>query len=157
MRKIPVKNYVIAVIIMIITILATLIAASIYLDSVDINSKEYLNTLSEIKFDEIDNYIIEAHDVIIYITDSESSNKVVDREFERIINKYNLNQDVVYLNLNGLDESLYNVFALKYNINGTINSNTLLIFKDGTLTKTINLNERNVKLTNKYINNFYGE
>lgn len=157
MRKIPVKNYVVAVIIMIITILATFIAASIYLDSVDVNNKEYLNSLSEIKMDEVDNYIIEAHDIIIYVTDSKSTNKLVDREFEKIINRYNLNQDVVYLNLNELDESIYNAFALKYNINGTLNSNSLLIFKDGMLAKIINLNEKNVKLTHKYINSFYGE
>ena len=157
MRKIPVKNYAIAVVIMIITILATFISASIYLDNVNVFDKEYLKNLSEIKIDEIDNYIIEAHDIMIYATDSESTNKYVDREFEKIINKYNLSQDIVYLNLNEIDDTLYKEFIKKYNINGEINSNTLLIFKDGTLSKIINLNERNVELTNKYINNFYGE
>lgn len=153
MRKIPVKNYGIAVIIMIATILITFILASIYMDSINVDDKEYLNTISEIKIEEIDNYIIEAHDIMIYVTDSENSNKIVDRDFEKIINKYNLNQEVVYLNLNGLDES----FFKKYNINGSLKPNTLLIFKEGKIAKIINLNEKNVKLTNDYISSYYGE
>ena len=39
MRKVPVKNYVIAVIIMIVTILLTFICANIYRDSVDLKNK----------------------------------------------------------------------------------------------------------------------
>ena len=107
MRKVPVKNYVIAVIIMIVTILLTFICANIYRDSVDLKNKNYLNSLSVINKDEIDNYVVEAHDIMIYMTDRELTNKKIDRDFESIITKNDKKEYVVFLNLSGLDESFY--------------------------------------------------
>ena len=158
MRKVPVKNYVIAAIIMIVTILLTFICANIYRDSVDLKNKNYLNSLSVINKDEIDNYVVEAHDIMIYMTDRELTNKKIDRDFESIITKNDKKEYVVFLNLSGLDESFYTEFSKKYNVDrGLLKSNTLVIFRDAKLSKVINFNEKNVKLTDDYISNFYGE
>ncbi len=158
MRKVPLKNYVIAIIIMVMTILVTLVSANIYRDSVDIKNKNYLNNLSVINIDEIDNYVVESHDIMIYMTDRELTNKKIDRDFESIITKNNKKEYVVFLNLFGLDDTTLDNFSKKYNIDkGLLKSNTLVIFKDGKVSKVINFTEKNVKLTNEYISSFYGE
>ena len=158
MRKVPVRNYIVAVIVMVVTILATLISANIYMDSIDMKNKNYLNTLSAINVDEIDSYVVEAHDIMIYMTDRELTNKKIDRDFESIITKKDKKEYVVFLNLNGLDDTFYSNFSSKYNVDkGSLKSNTLIIFKDGKVNKVINFNEKSVKLTNEYIRNFYGE
>ena len=158
MRKVPFKNYIIAIIIMVITILATLISANLYRDSADIKNKNYLNTFQEIKIDEIDNYIVETHDVMIYMTDRELSNKKIDRDFESIITKNDKKEYVVFLNLFGLDDTELNELAKKYNINKELlKSNTLVFFKEGKASRIINFTEKSVKLTNEYISNYYGE
>ena len=158
MRKVPVRNYIVAVIVMVVTIFATLISANIYMDSVDMKNKNYLNTLSAINVDEIDSYVVEAHDIMIYMTDRELTNKKIDRDFDSIITKKDKKEYVVFLNLNGLDDTFYSNFSSQYNVDkGSLKSNTLIIFKDGKVNKVINFNEKSVKLTNEYIRNFYGE
>ena len=156
MRQIPVKNYVLAVFIVVSTILITLIAANIYMDRNDYNNKNYLKDLNEIKLEEIENYIVEAHDIMIYVTNSESTNKIIDKKFKDMIKDNDYNQDVVYLNLNDIDELLYKAFKDKYGVSDTKN-NTLFIFKDGKLTKEINFNEKNISLALDYIKVYYGE
>lgn len=156
MRQIPVKNYVLAVFIVVSTILITLIAANIYMNRNDYNNKNYLKDLNEIKLEEIENYIVEAHDIMIYVTNSESTNKIIDKKFKDMIKDNDYNQDVVYLNLNDIDELLYKSFKDKYGVSDTKN-NTLFIFKDGKLTKEINFNEKNISLALDYIKVYYGE
>ena len=69
---------------------------------------------------------------MIYMTDRETTDKIIDKKFESIITKENKKEYVVFLNLNGLDDEFYNNFSNKYQIEKELlKSNTLVIFKNG--------------------------
>ncbi len=158
MRKIPTRNYLIAVIVMILTLILTVVLAKFYYDSTHPTDENYLEFLSEVKPEELDNYLVENHDIMIYVTDSETTDKKIDFQVKKILTKNDYIKDVVYLNLNGLDEDFYNKFSSKYNINSSsIVNNTLIIIKEEQVKKVINLNDNNVKQIHKYIDVFFGD
>ena len=158
MRKIPTGNYFFAVLIMIITLVLTFTLAKFYYNSTNIEDREYLTFLSEVKPDELNNYIVDNHDVMIYMTDSENSDKKIDSSVEKILTKSDHVKEVVYLNLSGLNSEFYDTFSSKYNVNnGAIKTNSFVIIKDEKVKKIINLNERNVKQLDRYIDTFFGE
>ena len=68
MRQIPKKNYIILVILIVITVLLTFILFDIYRnkDKVTSDFYRYSNKITNEEFDE---YILESSDLIIYISD----------------------------------------------------------------------------------------
>lgn len=158
MRKIPFRNYIIAVCIMILTLLLTFIAVKTYLDSQNLNNENYMNFLSEVMPEELDSYIIDNHDTIIYMTNIEETNKKIDAKVQKILTNNEHIKDTIYLNLNNVDDSFYDNFASKYNIDKSLlKSNSFILIQEGEVVKVINLNEKNIKKLHQYIDDFYGE
>ena len=87
------------------------------------------NYITEIKFNNIKDYLKENPDSIVYVSNSsEESSKNFEKKFKKVIVKYNLETELVYINI--------------YNINNNndimySNAPELLFYKDGIITDAI--------------------
>ena len=68
----------------------------------NILSESYIiDYLTEIKYEEIDSYILEQPNAIIYVSNSkEEDSRNFERKFSKLIKKYNLENQIVYININ---------------------------------------------------------
>ena len=111
MKKIPLKNYFIVGFLIIFTIFLTFYLMKKY-DSVKVKE---INFVSEVKENELDSYITERQEVIIYM--ASSNNKELDT-FNKDLKKYtedkNLKDLYVYLDLKNVSSNFYNKFNIKY-------------------------------------------
>ena len=139
-KKIPIKNYVIVVLLIILTVSLTFYLMITY------NSKDSksLSFVSQVKENELDSYITERQEVIIYM--SSSNNKYI-KEFENELKKYtedkNLKDLYVYLDLNDVSSNFYNEFYVKYlneSYTGTfeIKEPTIVIIRNGKIDSYLN-------------------
>lgn len=163
-KVIPVRNYIIATIISIVTIMILVLSVSYYN-----KQKEYQNEsnaimgfLSEIKTEELENFIIDNRDAMIYISNSDISNNKVQNKVKKIINKNDYSKEIVYLNLKDLKDEFYADFATKYFApelsNTSLLSDSLIIIKDEKVVRIMNITEENVSELKEYIEtHFYGE
>lgn len=59
------------------------------------------NYLTEINYDEIENHVVEQPSSIIYVSNSsEETTKKFDEIFIPVIKKYNLENEIIYININ---------------------------------------------------------
>ena len=106
------KEYTKRMILLIIICLFTLIALVV---AIKLNENRMENELSisvidkkltEIKYDEIANYTVENNDAIIYVSNSsEDSSRKFEKMFIPVIRKYNLESNIVYININNANIS----------------------------------------------------
>lgn len=146
MREIPIKNYFILIIIIIVVALSTIILTNIYNNRFKTTSIMY-NYLSEIKKNDIDTYLLEKPNTILYIADKYdiSNNKIEEKLKEEII-KYNAKDYFVYLNINTNNIEFIDKLNQKYS--GNINKQlpVLVIIEDGLVSKSYTeLNNINLK------------
>lgn len=156
-RVVPTRNYVVVFIISIITMIA-LVLFSIYYK----NQKKYENEmnqpmgfLAEINSEELDNYIVENHSIMIYISNSTISDDNIQNEVRKQVEKNNYSQDIIYLDMKDLTEDFYERLAKTYFdkdlTNTNIVTNSILFIKDGIIVDILNIDEKNVKTLSKYI------
>ena len=158
MKKINKKNYIVAGLVIIITFVITFLVVRFYLEQKELSNKEISLNVSEIKANELETYIVDNHDALIYITNTNSKNEIVEKELNRIIVKNNYSKDIVWFDLNNTDKKIYNEFLKKYNISKEeIDSETLLIVKDERVIAIKKINENNIKNLKKYIDTIYYE
>lgn len=146
MREIPIKNYFILIIIIIVVALSTIILTNIYNNRFKTTSIMY-NYLSEIKKNDIDTYLLEKPNTILYIADKYdiTNNKIEEKLKEEII-KYNAKDYFVYLNINTNNIEFIDKLNQKYS--GNINKQfpVLVIIEDGLVSKSYTeLNNINLK------------
>ena len=146
MKKIPKKNYIILFVILIITVGLTFYARQWY-----ITSKEYYarnsvikEVVYEINENEIYSYTTEKPKFILYASSGTDIDiKKFEGKLKKLITKYEMNDDVVYLNLDNVDINAFTV-NLKNNFtnkNNSISNNSLstfYIFQNGKIIMTIN-------------------
>lgn len=158
MRKIPVVNYIIALIVVLITFGLTYVIAKSYIAHKNYEQENYMNYLSEVMPEEIDNYIVENHDLIVYITNSSDTDIELEKKIKKTLVQNDYVKSTIYLDLNKVDDTFTTAFAQKYNINPeNLKENTIIIFKTERKAKTINLTNENVKKLKNYIVTYYGE
>ncbi len=59
------------------------------------------NYLTEIKYEEIATHVVEQPNTIIYVSNSsDDSLYTFEKEFKRVIKKYNLENQIIYININ---------------------------------------------------------
>ena len=85
MKKISTVNYIIAFVITVITFGITYAAAKAYILYRSYEQENYMNYLSQVMPEEIDNYIIKNHDLIIYITNSSTTNIELDKQVKKVL------------------------------------------------------------------------
>lgn len=136
MRQIPFKNYIIMSIILITIVITTIFLANIYNNRFKKTSIMY-NYLSEIKKKDMDTYIIEKPNTIVYVSDKyDISNEKIEEKIKNDIIKYNAKEYFVYLNLN--DNNIDFIDNLNKKYQGHINKQipAIIIFEEGKVINT---------------------
>lgn len=97
-----------------------------------------VNTLKEIKYDNLDNYLKENEVVAVYMcTTYESSCRIFEKKFSTFVKEQSLTDNILYLNLgyksveNNLLDNLYNKYKNEYLIKKITNYPTIVIFNNG--------------------------
>lgn len=153
-RDIPVKNYFILVIILFVSFLVMHYFTLWYREySEDRLSKPILNTkLFEIKYNELDNYVLENKKAVIYVSlvgDEDTRN--FEESFINLIDNYNLIDNIVYFNLSEVysDNKILGMLKDKYSfedINFVYNTPCLLMFNDAKLIDIYLIKENNYSI-----------
>ena len=152
LREIPKKNYIYLLLILLGTILLLIYIYKWY----DTYNESELNTsimneyLTVINYNELDNYIIENKDAVIYVSilGNEKINRF-ERKFKNAILDNNLKNEILYLDLT--NEIIYSV-TKKLQIDE--NFPHLVVYTNGIITDTYNIKENNYSSnkTIKYLN-----
>lgn len=113
MKRIPLKNYFILGIILASSIFIVLYINKLYLSTK--NNDNILNGfIKEIKTQEIDNYIIENPNFIIYLGYKNNDNKSFEKKFKKLVTKYDLQKNIVFIDISQFNDEDFNKFCKKY-------------------------------------------
>ena len=162
LRKIPMKNYIILGVVIIFTML---ILYYFYM-WVDVYKESKINIpimdkyMTVINYNELDNYIVENPDTIVYVSILEDENI---REFEKKFKvKYKNNQidnEVLYMNITDdiKNNNLKNEMISKYSVNtlNITNVPLIMVFEDGILNSIYSISDNGYDIDKLvvYINN----
>lgn len=136
-REIPKKNYIIVGFIAIAVVILVLYMAKLY-NNVNINKGNSImsNYLFNVTTNELDSYLLENPNIIIYWANSEDiSNSSFEKDLKKYIVKYDLQKNFVFVNTNNISEEEINNITKKYlndelknkNINLKITPNILIV------------------------------
>ena len=162
LRKIPVKNYIILGVVMIVTILLLYyfyMWVDVYKES-KINIPIMDKYMRVINYNEFSDYLIENPDSIVYVSVLEDE-KI--REFEKKFkNKYRENEiknEILYMNVTDdiSDKKIKNEMSLKYFVNSLNMTDVpcVLVFSDGILTSIYSVSDNDYDINRfvMYLNN----
>lgn len=136
-KKEPEKNYIIVLIVSIITIIVPLYVSRIYLNNKnDLFNKSIFeeedSRVSQINFSDLDFVVSESNDVVLYVSFYNSSIKSMERKLYREISKNDLFDKIIYLNVNNNPNYLEDLKNKFPNIASEISDAPLMIYiKDG--------------------------
>lgn len=156
-KEIPLKNYILLSIVLILTIVVV-IYFFLWKNTYE---KSKLQTpilddyLLVINYNELNNYLVENKDAIIYISKLNNENiRLFENKFKNIINKNNLNNKILYLDLTEVlkENNIVKEINKKYGKEMT-EVPTIVIIKDGKISSSYNIKENkyNIKLLEKYL------
>lgn len=125
------KKIVLFIVMCLFTLFALLVALKLYNNKKqnDLSVSKIDSYLTEIKYEEINSYVLEQPKIIIYVSNSsENTSLTFEKNFINVVKKHNLENDVIYININGTNhvDPVYQ------------NAPELVIYKDGTITDVIN-------------------
>lgn len=156
-KEIPLKNYILLSIVLILTIVVVI---NLFLWK-NTYEKSKLQTpilddyLLVINYNELSNYLVENKDAIIYVSElNDESIRLFENKFKNIINKNNLNNKILYLDLTEelKENNIVKEINKKYGKKMT-EVPSIIIIKDGKISSSYNIKENgyNVKLLEKYL------
>ena len=126
-KNISKNNYILCAVIFTVTIVVCLMIFFIMENNKEYNSKIPIlrGKVSEIEPKDLDNYLMENPDVLLYIGVADDNNsRKVEEKFKKVIEENNLN--IIYLNLTNLSEKgikeYLNDFSSKYSSSKAINN-----------------------------------
>lgn len=138
MRKIPKKNYLIAFLLCLVTIIITIVSANYYIS--EKKYKESLNAtmsfLSRIDKDSLGNYIVENHDAVIYVSDStDKSILEFENQLKKMIIAKEYEKNILYFDTSNLLQDEIDKIKESYFVeelkNVDLSTPNVLIIKDG--------------------------
>ncbi len=146
-RKIPVKNYVI-----LIVLFAAVIALVLYLCQLyriyDEHQREIpviRDSLFEIQPDELEHYVMENPTTVIYMcTAADEGCRDFEKEFKKLVEKDTLQESVIYLNLSDVKQD---EFVSQFNDNYPykrqldVNYPAFVVFEDGKVKSILQADE----------------
>ncbi len=101
------KEYTKRVILLVVICVVTISVLVVVLKIHDRQEKDKLSTsridnyLTEIKYEEISTHVVEQPSIIIYVSNSsDDATKKFDELFIPIVKKYNLENEIIYININ---------------------------------------------------------
>ena len=156
-KEIPLKNYILLSIVLILTIVVV-IYFFLWKNTYE---KSKLQTpilddyLLVINYNELNNNLVENKDAIIYVSKlNDESIRLFENKFKNIINKNNLNNKILYLDLTEelKENNIVKEINKKYGKEMT-EVPTIVIIKDGKISSSYNIKENkyNIKLLEKYL------
>lgn len=114
MKKIPLRNYFILVGLLIVSSIAVLYFTNWYKE-LQKNSSIMPQYFGELKGSEIDNYIIENTDFIIYMSSKENNKmKNFEKKLKKMLVSKNLLNETIYINIDEFNEKSLKEFVQKY-------------------------------------------
>ena len=152
LREVPKKNYFYLALILLGTMLLLIYLYKWYETYND--SRLHTNIMGEyltvINYNELDNYIIENKNAVIYVSilGNEDINKF-EKKFKSIIAENNLKNDILYLDIS--DE---NIASATKKLNIDENLPYLVVYTNGVITDTYSINDNNYSNSKveKYLN-----
>ena len=156
-KEITLKNYILLSIVLILTIVVV-IYFFLWKNTYE---KSKLQTpilddyLLVINYNELNNYLVENKDAIIYVSKLNNENiRLFENKFKNIINKNNLNNKILYLDLTEelKENNIVKEINKKYGKEMT-EIPSIIIIKDGKISSSYNIKENkyNIKLLEKYL------
>ena len=156
-KEIPLKNYILLSIVLILTIVVVIyffLWKNTYVKS-KLQTPILDDYLLVINYNELNNYLVENKDAIIYVSKlNDESIRLFENKFKNIINKNNLNNKILYLDLTEelKENNIVKEINKKYGKEMT-EVPTIVIIKDGKISSSYNIKENkyNIKLLEKYL------
>ena len=167
MRKIPLKNYIIYMVVVIVTV-----AISFYIVALFNQNKEYYENnsilkdiLSEIIIkkdltinENFDNYLLEKSDLIVYISSGKNKNiKSFENEFKKYVIEHKLEDDIVYINLDNTNKDFVTDFLHIFSSNEELKNYQInikqpifIVFKDGKIRNVYNEKDGSIYKVNLF-------
>ena len=147
-KEVPVKNYVILAVVFLLTV-----GLVFYLRDWYNTTKEYYarnsvmtDVVREIKSEEIGNFTLENQKFILYVSSGQDANiKGFENDLRDLIQKVDLNDDVLYMNLDGTNSlDFYDLLKNNFSANSKIKNQitdsvaSMYVFTDGKITALLN-------------------
>ena len=144
-RKIPTKNYVIVFVVSLLVIALTFYVRFVYLKYQASNTEGsvfYDKSINQIRLEDLDYAVNEATESILFVSfNGDDIVSGMERRLYREINKKDLNDKILYLNVTDhlVDDKYIDVLKTKFaNVSDNINRAPLFIFiKDGEAVEAI--------------------
>ena len=162
LRKIPMKNYIILGLVIIITLL---ILYYFYM-WIDVYKESKVNIpimdkyMTVINYNELDNYIVENPNTIVYVSVLEDEDiREFEKKFKVKYKNNQINNEVLYMNITEdiKDNSLKNDMISKYSVNSLNITNVplIMVFEDGILNSIYSISDNGYDIDKLvvYINN----
>lgn len=154
-KNIPLKNYIILAVVLILSIILVIYFYMWYnaYEESKLNTMIMDKYLQVINYNELNNYLVENKDAVIYSSVLEDQKiRDFEKKFKNIIIKNSLNNDILYLDLTEelKDKNITKDIKETYNINNQDIANTpsIMIFKDGKLYSIYNIKDNNYNINN---------
>lgn len=115
-RKVSIKNYIIYGIVVLISFACVFSLAKVYTDYQEEvkNSSLMTDTVVEIYSDNIDSFMLENDNIAIYLASSKEELNEFEKDFRAYIIEKQINEKIVFLNLELADESFLKDFIDDY-------------------------------------------
>lgn len=150
LRKIPLKNYLILGVVIIVSFLVLyyLYMWLVAYNETKLNKPIIDKYMSVINYNELDNYIVENPDSIIYVSVLENQEiRNFEIEFKKILRKNKIKYNMLYLNLTDelKDDKISNEIKKKYLFNSLslIDVPCVVVFHEGQLKYIYGLKDNN--------------
>ncbi len=157
MEKGSFKSYLILILVFAIGIGLCIYAFSWYkvIDNNKKNTPIIRGTLTEISSKELDNYILENSNAIIYLCTSDSVRcRNYEKDFKKIIKSKMLQDDIVYVNLTGVNQVKFvKQFNQKYTYKSKLTTSypAIIVFEDGQIVDLIEYSKKSILTSKKTI------
>lgn len=157
MKKIPFKNYVKVLLLFIVTIVGCLILANNYNDkkTYERENNHLKNFISNVKYDELQNYLTENCDGYIYVAPSiDTSLENFELQLKDLIINEEMEREFVYLDSSSLGDDDYQM--IKKFFNDSLNSKkidipecaNIFVVRDGKIIDILFTNKSDITLDN---------
>lgn len=147
MKSVPLKNYIILLVYVLLTVVFVFYIRSWYITNKDYYSRNSVikDVTREINVDEISNYILESPKFMLYVSSGGNSEvKDFENNFKKLIKRLDVGDDILYLNTDNVEyNKLYSVLK-SFSSSDTIYSrivesrSSLYVFSDGKITGVLN-------------------
>lgn len=154
-RKIPRKNYVIYGIIVVVTLALVFYVNEWYkaYKQHELENSYIAEYVKEVNYNEFKNYVLENTNLIVYIGEKNSEKCVnFEKKLYKVIKEYNLEDDVVFLNVTDINDltQIFNTYKIN-TINSALNIPSIAILTNSKFNDLLNSDDNNEIRTDEIV------